>query len=188
MRKLRRGQEVDIYTDPFTKQQLEGRAILIKWHPSSAGDVPPHEIWDVQFEDNETPVLRTIATESKPSVDTYTMSMLSAVARSPECKSLLEFMSRAGLSTDWESPPDHRVTASIYGRVLDNRNGPALLDGSKPNEEILISLELRDESMRQVEFGTLVNLNTIMALAAAYIKQQHEIAHAAVRKQTESHG
>ena len=183
--KLKRGQEIDIYKDPFDKTMLEGRATLIKRQPNTMVLTgPPHEEWDVLFEDNESPVRRVIAIEdSKPSVDIFTMSMLSAVARSPECKSLLEFMSRAGLTADWEDPPNHRVTASICGRVLDNRIGSNPMYGSKVNNEILVTLELKDESLREVEYITTLNLNTILALASAYIKQQHEIAEAAIKKQ-----
>ena len=77
------------------------------------------------------------------------MNMLSALARSPEGKSLVEFAEAVGLSSDWENPHGVGVVISISGRVLNNRVGARVLDGNKINDEVLVHLELSNATIQR---------------------------------------
>ena len=103
------------------------------------------------------------------------MSMLSALARSPEGKALLDFAKLSGLPDDWEDPKRHLVTAKCSGHVLDNNNPPVpILDVTNPrtaavNEELLVHLS-------HPSGACVANLNTVLALACAYIRYQYRLA------------
>ena len=181
MSKLHQWQKVKIYKDPLEKTQFEGTATLLR--RVNIGEVrtpiPAEcEVWEVRFDaDDEARVTRVIAIDDK---NAFTMSMLSAMARSPEGKSLLDFMVAAGLSADWEDPQGHDVSCDVSGRFLSNKVGPNVLDGSRPNNELLVHLDIDGPSTHT----TTVNLNTILALASAYVRQQYGIAEEAVRRNT----
>ena len=108
------------------------------------------------------------------------MGMLSALARSPMGKKLLEFREAIGLPDDWEDPKRYGVSAHCTGRVLDNRFGTAEIHDGSVNDEILVHLKS--------PAGTcVVNLNTLLALGCAYITNQyrlaeHHLAEEAIRK------
>jgi len=169
---LKRGQTVNIYKDPFTKTQLEGEAVLQILVCRQYDQEPPSEVWGVRFMEDDLTVQRTIAVQLK-SYDSV-MSMLSSMARSATGKQLLEFMKRAELPPDWEDPPGHNVTAYTSGIVLDNKVGPTELSGGRVNEELLVHLTLSDHKI-------VVNLNVVLALATAYVRQQYEVASKATK-------
>lgn len=169
---LKRGQTVNIYKDPFTKTQLEGEAVLQILVCRQYDQEPPSEVWGVRFLEDDLTVQRTIAVQLK-SHDAV-MSMLSSMARSATGKQLLEFMKRAGLPPDWEDPPGHNVVAHTSGLVLDNKIGPTELNGGRVNEELLVHLSHQD-------YKIVVNLNVVLALATAYVRQQYEIASKATK-------
>ena len=101
--------------------------------------------------------------------------MLSSLARSPEGRNLLLFMASAGLSDDWADPTSHGVTAYVNGKILDNAIGAVeLVNGRQVNEEILVHLECANSKV-------ILNLNTLIALASRYIRQQYDVAAEAVQ-------
>jgi len=169
---LKRGQTVNVYKDPFTKTQLEGEAVLQILVCRQYDQEPPSEVWGVRFLEDDLSVQRTIAVQLK-SHDAV-MSMLSSMARSATGKRLLEFMKKAELPPDWEDPPGHGVTAHTTGLILDNMVGPTELNGGRVNEEILVHLAHTDQKI-------VVNLNVVLALATAYVRQQYEVASKAAK-------
>jgi len=99
--------------------------------------------------------------------------MLSALARSPMGHQLLDFVAANGLPPDWEEPSRFGVSAFVTGRKLDNRLGAnAVIQGSV-NDEILVHLE-------SPHGKCTLNLNTLLALATAFVEQQYNLAAVAV--------
>ena len=105
------------------------------------------------------------------------MSMLSALARSDMGEELLEFVRQSGLPDDWENPAAHSVEAHCTGRILDNKLGAIEVDGPRMNEELLV--HLRSPAGRCV-----LNLNTLLAFATAYVAYQFDAVGRAIESQS----
>lgn len=92
------------------------------------------------------------------------MGMLSPLARSPMGRELIEFMEVAGINPDWD---ETGVTAFVTGNVLDNQNVHTVTTANGiPNNEMLVHLTSKDGHT------CVVNVNTLLALAAAFIREQ----------------
>ncbi len=97
--------------------------------------------------------------------------MLSALARSQEGRSLIEFCETNSIAMDWSKLEEQQITAMVSGNKLGNAVGNLFIlnDGRSFNTEYLIHL-----------FGPqstcLVNLATIIAMAAAYCRSQNSLA------------
>lgn len=90
-------------------------------------------------------------------------NMLSALARSPMGKSLINFIEVSNINEDWDEP---KVQAFITGNKLDNQKFNDILVEGGANDEILVHL--------QSDHGKcILNLNTILAFASAYVKNQY---------------
>jgi hypothetical protein len=121
---LKSGQKVEILkplalleSKCFTcPADLEGIATLIKLVRKCHTAIPPSEVWLVKFDDDDEPVQREILVK----LPQTTSGMSSSLARSPESRNLLAFMSVAGLSDDWIAPAERGVTAHFSGSVLVN--------------------------------------------------------------------
>ena len=98
------------------------------------------------------------------------MSLLSAIARSNEGCDLLEFAKTHKLSEDWQETREVGVKAMLTGRDLDNKNSNAKFVDGDINHEYLVHIEGPAQSC-------VVNLATILAMAAAYV--DNELARAA---------
>lgn len=96
-------------------------------------------------------------------------NMLSSMARSPMGRSLLEFMDDSGLKEDWENPSDQSVLAWVTGRLLDNQAPASVIVEEEANEELLLQL-------KSPHGKCTVNVNTLLALAAAYIRREYVLA------------
>jgi hypothetical protein len=164
---LKVGQKVDIYERVCGKPALEGTATLIKLVTKNHNTIPPYETWIVDFDDDGEPVQRDIRV-SLPQAS----SMASSLARSPEGKSLLTFIS--GLEDGLADPKSNGVTAYVSGKVLGNEVGAKELAGNNQvNDELLVHLECRDEKV-------ILNLNTLLILASSYIRQQYGVVTEAI--------
>ena len=105
------------------------------------------------------------------------MSVLSAVARGREGNALLDFAEANGLAADWAEPRKAGVKVMLTGNSLDNRYGNDKLVKEDINPEYLVHLD--------GPRGTcVINLATMLALAAAYIKYEGERAAAITDKKT----
>jgi hypothetical protein len=166
---LKPGQKVEIYKEDGL---IEGTATLIKLVKKCHTADRPIETWFVRFDDDGEIIQRDISVKL-----ISTPGMSSCLARSPEGKSLLTFMSMADLTDDWIDPKGHDVTAFVSGKILDNLVGSNELVGpNQVNEEILIHLEHSDTSI-------VINLNTLLVLASSYVRQQLDMADGVVLKQ-----
>ena len=92
--------------------------------------------------------------------------MLSALARSAACKQLVVFADASQLPEDWEDPGQSGVTAFISGYKLDQKVGSAEFSGDRFNEELLVHL-------RSPNVACTINLNTVLALATAFVRDQY---------------
>lgn len=96
-------------------------------------------------------------------------TMLSSMARSPMGRNLLEFMDGSGLREDWEDPSGQSVSAWVTGRLLDNQAPANVIVEEEANEELLLQL-------KSPHGKCTVNVNTLLALAAAYIRREYVLA------------
>ena len=180
---LKRGRRVEIfrYTPPLSQtdqplfgartKELEGTAILQSLIRKYHDEKEPSEIWMVKFDEDDEPVQREILVEVQPKPS----GMLSSMARSSEGKNLLLFMKTVGLSHDWSDPTGHGVTAFVNGQTLDNTVGASELTATgQVNCEILVHLEHKNIKI-------VVNLNTMLALASGYVRQQYGVAEEAIK-------
>ena len=175
---LKRGCRVDIYQSPLAAMDFEGTAVLQSRIRKNYTSAPAYETWMVKFDEDDEPVERVIRVDlPEPS-----SGMLSSLARSPEGKSLLSFMRVTELSHDWSNPNRRGITAHFSGQLLDNEVGPIELTSTgRINDELLVHLEHRDTRI-------IVNLNTLLALASGYIRQQYDVATEAVQEERKAGG
>lgn len=82
---------------------------------------------------------------------------------------LIEFAERNRLSETWESSPAKDISAFVTGRVLDNQNPAVAVIDRDLNDELLISLH-------SPQGDVVVNMNDILAMACAYIREQYRKA------------
>jgi hypothetical protein len=170
MKSLKRGSRVNVYKwyqdGSIPQTDLEGSAVLQTRIRKNYAAQPPYETWMVKFDEDEEPVQRNIQIDMQEE----TAGMLSSLARSPDGRDLLMFMKITKLPEDWSDPIGHEVTAFVSGQVLDNSVGSAELTVTgKVNDEMLVHLQHSDTA-------AIVNLATILALAAGYVRQQYKLA------------
>ena len=163
------GYGVATISNPSGEAELEGIATLVRIVRKNHACIPPFETWIVKFDDDEEPVRRDIHVRLP-----QTAGMASSLARSPEGRNLLAFAAAAGLSDDWADPSGHGVTAWVNGNVLNNGVGAVELAGRQVNDELLVHLECAGAKV-------ILNLNTLLALASSYVRQQYDIATEAVQ-------
>ena len=169
---LKKGQKVEIRK--VCTGELEGKAVLVALVKKNHSYTPPFETWMVKFDEDDEPMERDIRVKLP-----HSSGMASSLARSPESKSLLTFMSDADLSDDWVDPRGHGITAYVTGKVLSNENGAVEVVGrNKANDELLVHLE-------HGKTGIVLNLNTLLVLASSYVRLQYDVATEAVEKAKE---
>lgn len=90
------------------------------------------------------------------------------MARSPEGRALLAFQEANDLGATWDSPLESGVTARFFGEVLANGNPASTMLGRDVlNDEMLVVL-------RSPHGECVQNVNTLLAFACAYIKDQYD--------------
>jgi hypothetical protein len=92
--------------------------------------------------------------------------MISAIARSSTGRDLLRFADRCNVGESWDEVS--QVTASLVGTVFDQQ-----FDVHEQSNEMIVNVVSNENSVS-------VNLCQLFALAAAYVKEQYELAQKSV--------
>lgn len=100
--------------------------------------------------------------------------MIGTIARSPMGRSLIEFADKNNLSDTWDDTRSAMIDAHVSGWKLDNQNAPRAVIAGEANDEMLVTLH-------SPEGECVVNLNDILALAAAYVRVSYARARSVMR-------
>lgn len=96
------------------------------------------------------------------------MNNVSALARSPFGKRLLQFIKDNELTASWDNTGNHNITAMVTGFRFSSENPSQEIINGGMNDEVLVHLR------SPISGRSVFNLHLLLVLAAAYVRDQYD--------------